>query len=212
MKKPPRYGRYQDYVIRDGRLIGEFEEMYRDFDDPWEQTAREADALDKTIGVELLKKYGHQRPLEYGCGLGQYTARLYDELGAAAGLDISDTAIAKARQRYSGPLFFVGDILDQLPIRAFEPDSIVFAEITWYVLESLAAFKEVSCQALHGKGFLHTLTTYPPGRQAYGADYFKNLEEIMDYWSDVVDIKEWCIVSKKDGLGVSKSLFYGQIK
>ena len=27
----PKYERYQDYVIRDGRLIGEFEQMYRDF-------------------------------------------------------------------------------------------------------------------------------------------------------------------------------------
>lgn len=38
MNRPKKYQRYQDYVIRDGRLVGEFEEMYRDFDDPWGQS------------------------------------------------------------------------------------------------------------------------------------------------------------------------------
>ena len=30
-----KYERYQDYVIRDGRFIGDFEAMYQDHDDPW---------------------------------------------------------------------------------------------------------------------------------------------------------------------------------
>ena len=54
-----KYGCYQDYVIKDGRLIGEFEGMYQDFDDPWEQTTREKYALEKLIGLELLSKYHH---------------------------------------------------------------------------------------------------------------------------------------------------------
>lgn len=29
--------RYQDYVIRDGKFVGKFEEMYQKFDDPWHQ-------------------------------------------------------------------------------------------------------------------------------------------------------------------------------
>lgn len=28
---------YHDYVIKDGQFIGEFNEMYRAFDDPWMQ-------------------------------------------------------------------------------------------------------------------------------------------------------------------------------
>ncbi len=31
-----KYSKYQDYVIKDGELVGEFEKMYQDFDDPWE--------------------------------------------------------------------------------------------------------------------------------------------------------------------------------
>lgn len=32
---------YHDYVIKDGKLIGEFDKMYADCDDPWHQS-REA--------------------------------------------------------------------------------------------------------------------------------------------------------------------------
>jgi hypothetical protein len=38
-----KHDKYQDYVIKDG----EFEQMYQDFDDPWEQTTRELNALEK---------------------------------------------------------------------------------------------------------------------------------------------------------------------
>lgn len=33
---PPRHSRYQDYVLRDGRMVGDFEAMYQDHQDPWE--------------------------------------------------------------------------------------------------------------------------------------------------------------------------------
>ena len=115
---PTRYQRYQDYVIKDGRLVGEFEAMYRDFDDPWEQTRHTGD-LDKFLGLELLRTNGHRRALEYGCGLGQYTELLRRTLGQAAGLDISETAVAKARSRYPGTEFFVGDVLSTEPLAAF---------------------------------------------------------------------------------------------
>ncbi len=150
--KKHKYTRYQDYVIQNGRLVGEFDKMYRDFDDPWEQTAHEHEALVKSIGIELLKKYGHKRPLEYGCGLGHYTACLQHEFGAAAGLDISETAIAKAKQRYPQPAFFVGDILNPVPLQTFKPDSLILAEITWYVLDSLSAFKRLISGSLGGGG------------------------------------------------------------
>ena len=30
--------KYQDLVIKDGKFVGEFEKMYQEFDDPWNQT------------------------------------------------------------------------------------------------------------------------------------------------------------------------------
>ena len=58
-----KYPQYQDYVIRDGKLIGEFEQMYADFEDPWEQSTREEKSIEKLIGLHLLAKNKHTRPL-----------------------------------------------------------------------------------------------------------------------------------------------------
>ena len=44
-----RYERYQDYVIKDGKLVGEFESMYQDFDNPWDQSFREDAVLSKSV-------------------------------------------------------------------------------------------------------------------------------------------------------------------
>ena len=140
MTKP---NKYQDYVIKDGTFIGEFEEMYRNFKDPWEQSIREEHAVEKLIGIELLSKYGHQKPLEFGCGFGHYTEKLYKRFGIAGGIDISKTAIKKAKERFPNPVFFNGDILDREIIENFNPDCIVMMEISWYVLDKLEDFKKI---------------------------------------------------------------------
>jgi len=50
----PKYEKYQDYVIKDGKLVGEFEQMYQDFDEPWQQTVREEYSSEKSVGINLL--------------------------------------------------------------------------------------------------------------------------------------------------------------
>ena len=32
-----KYSQYQDYIIKIVNLVGEFEQMYLDYSDPWEQ-------------------------------------------------------------------------------------------------------------------------------------------------------------------------------
>lgn len=56
MKLKKKHGRYQDYVIKDGRLVGEFEEMYRDHADPWLQSTREAFSTEKAAALNLLQR------------------------------------------------------------------------------------------------------------------------------------------------------------
>lgn len=50
--------KYQDFVIRNGEFVGEFEEMYQRFEDPWEQTKRELYSSDKAVALNLIQKYG----------------------------------------------------------------------------------------------------------------------------------------------------------
>lgn len=182
----PKYDRYQDYVIRDGRLIGEFEKLYQDFEDPWHEVGCEEFASDKAAGINLLcrlkEEKGISRVLELGCGFGHFAARAAAAGLQAAGIDISATAISIARARHARVNFHVGTIDDHELIKQLQPDVIVMAEVTWYVLNSLSPFIEFLRSDLPNCYVLHLLTTYPPGVQTYGNDYFVDLAGIKKYF------------------------------
>ena len=92
-----RYEKYQDYVIKDGKLVGEFEQMYQDFEDPWEQSEREKFASEKAVCVNLIESLSFGSVVELGCGFGQLTDRISKVSNNVVGLDISPTAIQKHR-------------------------------------------------------------------------------------------------------------------
>lgn len=184
----PKYPRYQDYVIKDGHLVGEFEQMYRDYDDPWWQTTDES-ASDKALAIHLLRRLRVTRVMELGSGLGQFTANLAAAGFNVLGVDISPTAVEKARTRYPSCDFRVGDILDFEIYQSFTPQAIVMAEITWYVLDKLDAFLAFLKRTLPDVYVIHLLVTYPPGVQQHGADRFTTLPEIMRYFG--MEYLEW---------------------
>lgn len=182
----PKYSRYQDYVIRSGKLIGEFDQMYQDHTDPWEQTTREHYASEKAVAINLLARLQAEssvrRVVELGCGFGDFTARITDLGLSAVGMDISETAVLKARERHSSTEFVTGSISDHGLIKNLAPDVIVMAEITWYVLNELAAFVEFLKRELPDVYIIHLLMTYAPGVQQYGKEWFTNLDEIKAFF------------------------------
>ena len=62
-----RYEKYQDYVIKEGKLVGEFEQMYQDFEDPWEQSEREKFASEKAVHVNLIESLSCGSVVELSC-------------------------------------------------------------------------------------------------------------------------------------------------
>ena len=54
-ENPSRSTDYHDYVIKDGRFIGAFEEMYRNCPDPWHQDEHEPLVEDAVL--PLLSRY-----------------------------------------------------------------------------------------------------------------------------------------------------------
>jgi len=186
----------QDYIIKDGVFIGAFEELYRDIEDPWDQSTIEAHRSEKAIALKLIEQLGVKRVLELGCGLGYFTRQIAALGVDVLGLDISETAIARARSMHPGCRFQVGDILDGEVYRRFEPELIVMAEVTWYVLPKLDTFLELCRRALPQSYLLHLLHTYPPGVQQYGRDKFTNLDEIRAYFG--MSYLEWGEVCSVD--------------
>lgn len=190
----PKFSKYQDYVIKDGELVGKFEDMYQDHDDPWCQTIREKYASEKAAALNLLsrlKDEGVKNVVELGCGFGDFTARIHELGFNTTGLDISQTAIEKARERHihlidgaQPKLQFEVSSFDSFEkLKSLKPDVIVMPEITWYVLDKLNEFKLFLKNELPDTYLLHMLMTYDPGVQVYGREYFTNLDEILTFFN-----------------------------
>ena len=68
--------KYQDFVIKNGKFIGEFEKMYQKFDDPWKQKI-EYNSITRQIVCAYIKHYKIKSVVEFGCGLGATTNFIY---------------------------------------------------------------------------------------------------------------------------------------
>lgn len=203
-----KYSRYQDYVIANGKFVGEFEEMYQDFGDPWEQSSREAGRSEKTLAIYLCRKYGFRSVLELGCGLGHFSNEIQKAGLSVTGVDVSQTAIRKATAAYPKCSFLCGDILDFQIYEENHPDCIILSEITWYVLDKLDDFLSYYKKASWNKVkpyLLHLLTLYPEGVQQYGKQYFSDLKGILTYFS--LDYEEYGQITYKDLDWASRTYF-----
>ena len=47
--------KYQDLVIKDGKFVGEFEKMYQQFEDPWDQTKK--GYVENSISRQIVCNY-----------------------------------------------------------------------------------------------------------------------------------------------------------
>lgn len=131
---------YHDYVFKDGRLVGEFDEMYKHADGvPWHQ-----DTVPNTwhgrIGTSVIEAAFDEGPiesiLEVGCGYGHILSKL--NVGPnvrAAGFDISPTAIERARELHPDHSFFVDELVALNHEGSY--DLVICREVLWYVVDDL---------------------------------------------------------------------------
>ena len=174
--------RYQDYVIKDGEFIGDFEKMYQLFDDPWHQSQNGTfNDLSRKVVSHFIMKYQIKSSVEVGCGLGDTMNFIQKETNIETlGIDISETSIKKAKKKYPQMSFEVNNIENILEYSKFQ--CFFFSEITWYLLEDKLLDKvfEKMKNNLTGKFFIHNLTFYK-GQQKYGNNYFTNLKEFLEF-------------------------------
>ncbi|MEO5808382.1 class I SAM-dependent methyltransferase [Devosia sp.] len=211
---PPK--RYQDYVIRDGKLIGDFDGLYRDFEDPWHQSDT-ANVLDsrRQLAVHWVEKLrtemGASRVVELGCGFGHLSGQLSQRGIAAVGIDISTEAIERARTINPGTTFMAGSIEDEWILTDLDPDVVIMAELTWYILDKLDLFLDNLRTWAKNRSrpayLIHLLAVYPPGVQKYGADRFTNDEEIRKYFG--LSYLEWgTVATPKPDDPLSKGTYF----
>ncbi len=175
---------YHDYVIKNGKFIGRFEEMYQRCCDPWNQDNE--NLIYKQLSLELLKILGYHkfnRILDIGCGKGRFTKSIKDTFADAevCGIDISETAVKVAKKRYPDIIFKSVDITkDSLNYARY--DCIIMTECIWYILPHL---KDILSQIHDGlktsKGvFVLNNHLYQDSEQKYGREYITTIETLME--------------------------------
>lgn len=173
---------YQDYVIKDGKFIGEFEKMYQRFNDPWHQSEDGYfDDLSRQAVIHYIKNNNIYSCVEFGCGLGKTMNFIQTKTDIKMlGIDISKTSIQKARKAFPKLEFEVDNIENILNYSQY--DCFFFSEITWYLLEEKILDKifEKMIKNFKGKYFIHNLVFYK-GQQKYGRNYFSTVKEFIDF-------------------------------
>jgi SAM-dependent methyltransferase len=176
---------YHDYVIKDGRFIGEFEQMYRNVPDPWRCVA-EAHSFknDLLLGALAHVRGGIRRALDVGCGLGALTARLQAAAPEAEwhACDVSPSAIDRARSAAPGVRFFVQDLAraGEMPFPSGSLDAITMAEVVWYILPCLSEVLATFHELLRPGGHLLLLQFFlPPEDQKYGKQIVAGPDDLL---------------------------------
>src|SRR5687767_12812902 len=97
---PDKTESYHDYVIKDGKFIGKFDEMYSKYEDPWTQS-KQPNKYSRMAGIIHLKNFEIKSILECGCGLGYYADWIRKETGIIPkSVDVSEIAIRNAKKLF----------------------------------------------------------------------------------------------------------------
>lgn len=106
---------YHDYVFREGKLVAEFEEMYRNSATiPCHQDEQE-NWIDVRLTKEILQDIGRFDQIhDFGCGTGHYLDLMVKHSlatnGKSYGYDVSATACEKAASLFPRSSFSVLDL------------------------------------------------------------------------------------------------------
>lgn len=102
---------YHKYVFDSGNriFVGNFDEMYKNEDihnyDSWFQ--EDVTHLGKQLSLVILNNYNFDTILDIGCGKGAFTHLLKKMNNNVMGIDVSETAVKKARAKYKNIEFTV---------------------------------------------------------------------------------------------------------
>jgi SAM-dependent methyltransferase len=133
-----------------------FEEKYRADADPWAFASNTYELGRYEAIFDALQDRRYRRAFEPGCSVGVLTARLAEICDRVEAIDISPTAVERARERcrdLGNVNIACGALPEQMPGGDF--DLLVLSEIGYYFNEAeLAAFSDALIQRLTHSGVL----------------------------------------------------------
>ncbi len=189
-----------DFVFADGKLVGRFEDMYREASTtPWHQDEQEG-WLDVDITIDLLKRYALFSTIrDYGCGLGYFLDILVRRLGNAdlhgCGYDVSLTACEAAKALFPNHTFEKLD-LQAPPIgrrrskdRATVPDLHIIRGTLWHLVPELKNCVENICSRTKPGDLLCVSQNFPPlDSEFIGKDVLPNPDAVQAAFDDCFEV------------------------
>lgn len=186
---------YHHYVFRAGKLVAEFEEMYRNSEGiPWHQDEQE-NWIDVRLTVEMLRELSPFTEIhDFGCGTGHYLEILHRRLGdstsQAFGYDVSPTACTQAQALFPRFTFRPVD-LTKVPTtsgneHAGENARRLFAirGTLWYVFPHLGTVVDHLRSFMAGGDRLLVVQNFPPLNTSFiGKDVLPNHHALIEHFS-----------------------------
>lgn len=187
----------KDYVFKEENgeinFVGDFEGFYKSADDPWGQRGdddrlREYYAFSRLNLLNTIKSLLDSEKeamdiLEVGCGLGYVLSKLHTELsglGKVTGMDVSPTAIEKAKALFPSLEFVAGDICSEHLQIGNSYDIVIMSQILWYILEKLPRVFANINSLLKDGGFLIFVNAFLK-EQKYGKEIVDGFDGLVRY-------------------------------
>jgi len=181
---------YHDYVFKDGKFVGDFDNMYRHAKGiPWDQDTR-CDHWYAQVGMFMLKAHApYDSILEIGCGLGYIAAKLKALVGHANpcidAFDVSPEAIRRARRLHPGIGFYVDNVAD-VPFRPRRQYGlVVIRDVFWYIFPQIRTVIRNVNACVRPQGLLYICQSFPALDDAFvGKDVLPNPDALMGHFSE----------------------------
>lgn len=172
---------YHDFVIKDGKFVGEFEQMYSQCDNPWPESIEEIRMNPfSRLTIDWAKDLGVKSMLSVGGGKGKYLNYLQENLPGCgmSMIELSQSACEDCRRSYPSIHVIEGDSLEQLSALNFQPDLIIFREIIWYILPNLGKVISALRERFAGSYIITELSFYQ--KQEYGNEYIDGVNDFLE--------------------------------
>jgi hypothetical protein len=189
---------YHDYVFSNGKLVGEFDEMYRNSACvPWHQDEQEH-WIDVRLTKELLQDLGRFDQIhDFGCGTGHYLDLIVKHSlthnGKSYGYDVSPTACEIAASLFPHSNFSVLDLTDERRTtndeRRTTNDELtsrlfMIRGTLWYVFPKLATVIGNFANRMRSSDRLLVVQNFPPLHKAFiGKDVIPDHFALLGHFS-----------------------------